>query len=355
MLKKLEALESDFKIHHLSLIDLIDDDETIEKEDDVMGQMDEDILHLVVRLQQMIATCSSPSGTRAATSPRDIASCRLQHVQRSISSMQDAISTLTDRSEDVHLLRHYEEQLSDLKKEAGDIRNMLVPMDLGEGDEPSVTLVRVETGISECSISIKKLLCHRTRTSHDPLPDRSDRLDGKGVKLPKLDVPTFDGDILNWLPFWEQFHVAVDSRTNLSNTEKLVYLQQSLKEGPGKRVIEGLSQSGVNYAEAVESLKSHFDRPHLVHQTHVRMILEVPPLRDGNGKELRRLHDVVQQHLRALKAMEYEPSGHFITSALELKLDVDTMFEWQKHSQSSTKVPHYRDILSFINLRAQEL
>ena len=82
------------------------------------------------------------------------------------------------------------------------------------------------------------------------------------------------------------------------------------------------------------------------------MILEVLPFRDGNGKELRRLHDVVQQHLRALKAMEYEPSGHFITSALELKLDVDTMFEWQKHSQSSTKVPHYRDNLSFINLRA---
>ena len=58
------------------------------------------------------------------------------------------------------------------------------------------------------------------------------------------------------------------------------------------------------------------------------MSLEALPLKDGSGKELLRLHDVVQQHLRALKAMEYEPSGYFIMSVLELKLDVNTMFEW---------------------------
>ncbi len=40
----------------------------------------------------------------------------------------------------------------------------------------------------------------------------------------------------------------------------------------------------------------------------------------GTGRELRCLYDTVQQHLRALKAMEYEPSGPFITSVLELKL-----------------------------------
>ena len=50
--------------------------------------------------------------------------------------------------------------------------------------------------------------------------------------------------------------------------------------------------------------------------------------------------------------MGYEPSGPFITSTLELKLDQSTMFEWQKHSQKSSGVPHYQD-LDFLNLRAQ--
>ena len=61
----------------------------------------------------------------------------------------------------------------------------------------------------------------------------------------------------------------------------------------------------------------------------------------------------MQQHLRALKSMGYEPSGQFITSTLELKLDQSTMFEWQKHSQKSTGVPHYQDLLEFFNLRAE--
>ena len=83
------------------------------------------------------------------------------------------------------------------------------------------------------------------------------------------------------------------------------------------------------------------------------MIIESPSLKDSSGKEVQRFHDTTQQHLRALKAMGHEPSGEFITSLLELKLDSDTMFEWQKHRQDSTEVPHYSKLLEFINLRAQ--
>ena len=50
-------------------------------------------------------------------------------------------------------------------------------------------------------------------------------------------------------------------------------------------------------------------KPRRIHQTHVKTIIDTPPLTDGTGKELRMLHDVVQQHLRALKAMGNEPSS----------------------------------------------
>ena len=132
-----------------------------------------------------------------------------------------------------------------------------------------------------------------------------------------------------------------------------MYLKQSLKDSAAKSVIEGLSKSGEHYEEAIKSLKACYDRPRLIHQTHVRMILEAASLKEGTGKELRRLHDTVQQHLQALKAMDYEPSGPFITSVLELKLDTTTMFEWQKLSQEYPKVPHYQDLLEFLYLQAQ--
>ena len=88
------------------------------------------------------------------------------------------------------------------------------------------------------------------------------------VKLLNLEVPLFDEDILNWRCFWEQFSIAVHSKTNLADTEKLVYLHQSLTDGSAKHIIEGLSRSSDCYVEAIECLKARFDRPRLIHQTH---------------------------------------------------------------------------------------
>ena len=85
------------------------------------------------------------------------------------------------------------------------------------------------------------------------------------MKLPKLDVPTFDGQVVNWKPFWEQFDISIHSRLTLTDTEKLVYLKNSLKDGTAKAVIEELSQSGEHYEEAIKSLKSRYDRPRLIH------------------------------------------------------------------------------------------
>ena len=71
-------------------------------------------------------------------------------------------------------------------------------------------------------------------------------------------------------------------------------------------------------------------------------------------KELRSLHDILQQHLRALKFMKLEPDPSFITSIIELKFDATTLFEWHKYTQEKVEdVPPYQDILDFLNLRAQ--
>ena len=221
-------------------------------------------------------------------------------------------------------------------------------MNLDDADDLMQRHAILEKGFFDCSLLIKE----RLKTVHCSTASSASK-DGNGVRLPKLDVPTFSGDILNWQTFWEQFCVSVHDRSHLSNAEKLVYLRQAVKDGSARRTIEGLSRSGEHYQEAVECLAARYDRPRLIHQTHVRKIIETPSLKDGSGKELRRFHDTMQQHIRALKAMGHEPPGPFLTSLLELKLDVDTTFEWQKHTQGSRDTPEYQELLDFVNLRAQ--
>ncbi len=90
------------------------------------------------------------------------------------------------------------------------------------------------------------------------------------MKLPTLEIPTFDGSILNWTTFWEQFDISIHSRFDLATAEKLVYLRDALKNGNAKASIEGLSRSGEQYEEAIACLKDRYDRPRLIHQAHVR-------------------------------------------------------------------------------------
>lgn len=85
-----------------------------------------------------------------------------------------------------------------------------------------------------------------------------------------------------------------------SDSEKLVHLEHALKEA--SLPLRFVSFWRILYTEAVEWLQSCYNHPRLIHQTHVRMIIDAPPRRDGNGKELRRLHDTVLQHLERSKS-----------------------------------------------------
>ena len=110
-----------------------------------------------------------------------------------------------------------------------------------------------------------------------------------------------------WPAFWERLNALIHSRIGVDDAEKLTCLRQAIKNGPARHLIGGLAQTAKNYEETFKCLHERHDRPCLIHQTHVRAIIDAPSLKDGNGRELRRLNNTVNQHMRAIKAMDYSP------------------------------------------------
>jgi hypothetical protein len=345
LLSKLKTCDTDFKDLHMSVVDLVDEGD-VTTEQATLDSHDDTIASMTLRFQKLIATLKPPPDRGIES--RKLLERRLKRIQDCLSAVNDAVGALTGDAKDVHRLRLHEEQLGDNKKDLSAVKVELMSLDPAEADELVTKQTELERLLFDCSLKLRELLARAatptTSATHTESP---------GLKLPKLDVPTFSGNILQWRNFWEQFVISVHNRTTLSNSEKLVYLQQALKGGSARNAVEGLSRSGENYEEAIKCLTDRYDRPRLIHQAHVKAILEAAPLREGTGKEVRKLHDSLQQHLRALKAMGYDPPGPFVTSTIELKLDTTTMFEWQKHSQKSSAVPDYKDLLEFLNLRAQ--
>ena len=356
--KRLENLDSDYKTRHFAVIDVLEEEEQLEVEQGTLDRHDDEVSDLSLRLQALMVPTTTPTLTTTAVDAhplpnRAIFERRSTQLQVRLGSIHEKIGDLKDDGSEVHLIYLYQEHLADLKRELSELRNEILAIIADASDPLMSNTQKQEDNIFDMSVKVKKLLFAKsTPTSLEPTSVTATP-EPRGVKLPKIDVPMFDGELLHWQTFWEQFSIAVDKRSDISDTEKLVYLRHSLKDGSAKNVIEGLSHSGDQYKEAIDSLKARYDRPRIIHQTHVRRIYEVPSLKDDSGKELRRFHDTVQQHLRALKAMKEDPTGSFITALLELKLDKDTMFEWQKASQDAKTIPHYDDLLKFLNLRAQ--
>ena len=135
--------------------------------------------------------------------------------------MSDSVSSLTPEK-DVCLLQQYEERLTDMKWELPAMRHERLSADSGEID---ASLDAMEQDIFECSLKVRKLLRSRSTSTASPAPDV------KSIKLPRLDVPKFDGSILNWMTFWEQFSVSIHARHDLTDAEKLAYLRSALKNG----------------------------------------------------------------------------------------------------------------------------
>ena len=348
LVPNLNSLDARFKEQHFLIIDLLEegDETSLAKEQEVLDNHDEELSTLLLRTQQLIRMCSSASDTGS----HKIISRNLTDLKARMEAMRAAFTTLSKKPEETHLYHHYQEQLQDFKSELGAIRQNVLSMSTSDAADLTRMISGLDKEIFDISIRIKEFLY-----PHKPplAPTEATPTTSHGVRLPKLDVPTFDGDILNWSTFWEQFCIAVHDRTHLSDTEKLAYLRHSLKDGAAKSSVEGLSRSGDQYAEAIECLRARYNRPKLIHQAHVKRIVDIPSLKDGSGKELRRLHDMARQHIRALKTLGNEPDGPFITSFLQLKLDPTTLFEWQKHDQDSATVSGYDKFLEFVNLRAQ--
>ena len=88
------------------------------------------------------------------------------------------------------------------------------------------------------------------------------------LNLTRIEIPTFDGNILNWRLFWEGFQAAVHDKPHLGEIDKLTYLWDALKDWPARNVIHGLTQTAESYQEAIACLKDRYDHPRITYREH---------------------------------------------------------------------------------------
>jgi len=72
-----------------------------------------------------------------------------------------------------------------------------------------------------------------------------------GVRLPKLMIQPFDGNVTLWTSFWDSYDSAIHQNTGLNGVDKFNYLRSLLK-GSARDAISGLMLTEGNYAEVTK-------------------------------------------------------------------------------------------------------
>ncbi|KRZ57753.1 putative protein tag-76 [Trichinella nativa] len=92
--------------------------------------------------------------------------------------------------------------------------------------------------------------------------------EGWKVRLPRFELPKFDGDVTRFREFWDQFEASVHQQTDLSDATKMAYLRGCLT-GVALDALQGLSAANQGYEIAVQRLKGRFDRPQVAVRQHI--------------------------------------------------------------------------------------
>ena len=123
-----------------------------------------------------------------------------------------------------------------------------------------------------------------------------------GIRLPKINLPKFGGDITEFNAFWQSFECAVHANESINGAHKLNYLM-NLLEGPAYRVVAGLDITEENYIHAVETLKTRFGNKQRIISAHMQALLKLQELPNEKVSHLRTILDKINIHVRGLESL----------------------------------------------------
>ena len=183
------------------------------------------------------------------------------------------------------------------------------------------------------------------------------------VRLPKLELPTFDGDFLQWQSFRERFVSAVHHENRLPTIQKFQHLISCLR-GEALQVIAGLSVTAGNYDKAFDLLDDRFDDKTKIISSHVQHLISIEPVTEISLPSLKSLYDNIIRHIRGLESLsvDYRDYGQLLFLLLiKSKFPQEVVLSWsRRHVANDESDSVYGDealddLSSFMNFVQREI
>ncbi|XP_014216740.1 uncharacterized protein LOC106645401 [Copidosoma floridanum] len=148
-------------------------------------------------------------------------------------------------------------------------------------------------------------------------------------KLPVPELPTFNGNHSEWLSYRNTFTNMIDSRTDIDDFNKFMYIKNSLL-GATLSPIAVYETSAENYKPAWKLLNNKYHKKRVLVSKHLNAIIDLAKITAATSDGLSRLVDDMRQHIIQLAFLGVKPDPHLTLTILEHALPKNILDEWEK-------------------------
>ncbi|XP_046145368.1 uncharacterized protein LOC123988660 [Osmia bicornis bicornis] len=210
----------------------------------------------------------------------------------------------------------------------------------------------------EAYLDAASMISHHLKELQSPGPSQSQPSNPAPTphpQLPKIELPKFSGDPLQWESFRDLFKSLVHDVSHLPDVQKLLYLKYSLTGEAAEVIRNTPTDSG--FKGAWEDLEARYGNFCLLSFSHHRALLSCPPALQQSAGELKRLLDTFRQAIRAYVALRKPVTSwdEWFVYLLSQKLDKTTHLAWETSLADSREIPRFQQLSQFLENRIQAL
>ncbi|XP_008180804.1 uncharacterized protein LOC103308715 [Acyrthosiphon pisum] len=174
------------------------------------------------------------------------------------------------------------------------------------------------------------------------------------IPLPKIELPHFDGDLLEWRSYRDIFVSLVHDNTLIGDAQRFHFLLASLK-GDALAVVKSIPLSADNYALAWEALSDRFDNKRLLASAHLDKLFAFKPIAHESLPALSSFVNTFKKNVSLIKSLGVNDLASFLLFHMGARILDPATMQLFESSTSPSNIPTFDELLQFVQQRCRVL
>ncbi|XP_011877666.1 PREDICTED: uncharacterized protein LOC105567409, partial [Vollenhovia emeryi] len=176
------------------------------------------------------------------------------------------------------------------------------------------------------------------------------------ARLPRLQIPKFNGSPADWLSFKDLFNSIVIANPSLSCVEKLQYMKTSLT-GSAAQFLKNTALTSDNIQKAWDALIAFFENKRILVNSALFSLINLKRMTKESASEMETLYTNIMEIYRTLETLQRPVASwdDFLVFIAVQRLDSDSVKAWEHHLGPSKDPPTWQQFTEFLMTRLLSL